>query len=61
VFVLTEEQRHILMDYNRNELLAYQPQQPPAELGDTSVSVPDHITPATCDENGAASDKNALP
>jgi hypothetical protein len=33
VFVLTEEQRHILMDYKRNELLAYQAQlqAPPAE------------------------------
>ena len=28
VFVLTEEQRHILMDYKRSELLAWTPPPP---------------------------------
>jgi hypothetical protein len=30
IFVLTEEQRHVLMDYKRNELLAYQRDHLPA-------------------------------
>jgi hypothetical protein len=35
VFVLTEEQRHILMDYKRRELLAWEPPaaEPPALPG----------------------------
>ena len=39
VFVLTEEQRHILMDYNRQWLLDHPPAtaEPPRELGDNGA------------------------
>jgi hypothetical protein len=56
VFVLTEEQRHILMDYKRSELLAWQP--PTAEPVVTAVpedapgSKSNLRTPTTYDENG---------
>ena len=40
IFVLTEEQRHILMDVNRQWILDHPPpaEEPPRELGDTAVS-----------------------
>ena len=64
VFVFTEEQRHILMDYNRQWLLDHPP--PPRELGEegTCPRVGD-TTPETCDENGPdispADDRNSSP
>jgi hypothetical protein len=59
VFVLTEEQRHILMDYKRRELLASPP--PPAQLdaGDAPGTVCAQTTPSTCDEN-ITENKNSL-
>jgi hypothetical protein len=47
IFVLTEEQRHILMDYKRRESLAW---QPPATPND-APSANSHLrTPTTYDE-----------
>jgi hypothetical protein len=54
VFALTEEQRHILMDYKRNESLAHQAQ---LDAGDAPCAEMPTTTPRTCDESG---DKNDL-
>jgi hypothetical protein len=63
VLVLTEEQRHILMDYKRRELLAAPPpaSPPPAQLGDAGRSNSSATTPTTYDENTPATDKNPSP
>jgi hypothetical protein len=53
IFILTEEQRHVLMDYKRNESLAYQATPPAAaQLGDAPCTQCASTTPETCDENG---------
>jgi hypothetical protein len=67
VFVLTEEQRHILMDYNRQWFLDHPPpaaatEEPRAQLGDHGPSSEVNLsTPATYDENTPATDKNSSP
>lgn len=50
VFVLTEEQRHVLMDYKRRELLN---SPPPAQLGDAPGANSHLRTTGTYDENAA--------
>jgi hypothetical protein len=66
VFVLTDEQRHVLMDYKRNETLARQAAPPAAQLndaGDAPWANSPTTTPATYDENTPATPndtKNSL-
>jgi hypothetical protein len=64
VFVFTEEQRHILMDYKRRETLAWTPpvEEPPATPEEApregSRSVCPTSTPTTYDENATRESNN---